>query len=395
MKTYNVELTFKDNSDYSFWIETLKKQRDVFNTCSPLIFNLPQRNSLKLNHDAVYQTARNLYPEFPSQFIIKTEQELTSNYKTILSNKHKVVKPVEKKNLSLRLDKRCYSKFTPQSIFLISSTKNKRVEATLNLYPQVEPLFKLYRTTDPLIFARDNRLFLSVTFDIPLLKEKDSSVVGIDLGMRRLVVTSEGKAISGKEFLKEKRKIRYLKRCLQSKGTKSSKKHLKKERNHEANFSKNYINLLVNEVLKTEKSILVLEDLTKIKEKTKLNKNGYKRTSHNNRMSQIPFFMFKNILTYKAQHIGKRVETVNPAFTSQNDHRGHKRGLRQGCRYYAVDRVVLDADWNASINIAQRYSKHPESTRLPVDGGLALTGRLMLTNQTQLGLSRNCKLDDL
>jgi len=100
--------------------------------------------------------------------------------------------------------------------------------------------------------------------------------------------------------------------------------------------------------------------------------------------------MLLSILTYKAPLKGKVVKTVNPAFTSQNDYRGFEKGERKGCRYYASDGVVLDADWNASINIAKKYTLkqeinkiyHPISFSSPLDGGLNLLGRLLSTSQS-------------
>jgi len=54
--------------------------------------------------------------------------------------------------------------------------------------------------------------------------------------------------------------------------------------------------------------------------------------------------------------------------TSQDDYRGLGKGIRKGCRYYAVDGKVLDADGNASCNIAKRYSKHLSSFFPAMDG---------------------------
>jgi len=107
-------------------------------------------------------------------------------------------------------------------------------------------------------------------------------------------------------------------------------------------------------------------------------------------LSQAPFYLFKEILTYKALLLGKKVKTVNPAYTSQNDHRGLERGKRKGCRYYASDGVVFDADWNASINIARKYTLkqeinkiyHPISFSPPLDGGLNFLGRVSSTTQS-------------
>ena len=88
----------------------------------------------------------------------------------------------------------------------------------------------------------------------------------------------------------------------------------------------------------------------------------------------------KQILTYKAQALGKRVETVPPEYTSQEDCRTSERsGVRRGCRYICNDGIVFDADWNASVNIAKRYlkCKHSDSFALPFDGILNLTDRVL------------------
>ena len=98
----------------------------------------------------------------------------------------------------------------------------------------------------------------------------------------------------------------------------------------------------------------------------------------------MPFYLLLEILSYKALLKGKKVVTINPYNTSQDDYRGIEKGIRKGCRYYASDGKVFDADWNASINIATRYSKrkeamsikHPVSFKEPIDGSLNLTGRL-------------------
>ena len=86
-------------------------------------------------------------------------------------------------------------------------------------------------------------------------------------------------------------------------------------------------------------------------------------------MSQVPFYEFKERLTTKATLVGRRVESVSPAYTSQTDSRTGKRdGKRHGCRYYCSDGIVFDADWNAAVNIAKR-GKHPfSSSELPLSG---------------------------
>lgn len=380
MKTYNLRLIL-NQPEKDHWVALLKKQAEIYNYISTIKYceQIPQ--SLKLIHDRVYHACRKSFLDVPSQIIIKTEQEVKAAYATAKSNKHVLKGPITKKKLSLRLDKRLYSKLTPHSIFLTSNTKRKRTCADFVLYDKVSELFSKYKALDPLVFCRDSELYLSVTFDITELPVLSEDALGVDLGMHRLAVTSDGVVYSSKEYLKNKRKIRYLKKQLQKKNTKSSKRHLKKIRRKEHNVSKNSIHHLANDILKTDKSIIVLEDLTKIKYQTSKTDKGFKRTKHNRRMGQIPFYMIKQILSYKAPHLGKRVETVNPKDTSKLDCRGLENGVRKGCRYYGIDGVVLDADWNAAINIAKRYSKHPISFKVPLDGTLNLVGRLLSTSQ--------------
>ena len=66
---------------------------------------------------------------------------------------------------------------------------------------------------------------------------------------------------------------------------------------------------------------------------------------------------------------------VDPRFTSQLDSRtGRKDGERKGRRYYGQDGVVLDADYNAAINIAKR-TKLPASFAVSLDGTLNFRGQ--------------------
>ena len=342
----------------------------------------------KLIHDANYHECRRLFPDCPSQIIIRAKDSVYATYKTAKSNHHlsKMEEPAEQTNLSIRLDKRLYTFLDNYQIKL--TTTGKRIVCDLEQYDKFEELFKTYSICDPLIYFKDNQFWLAASFEIPTPTHVENSYLGVDLGLRRLVTTSEGLAIDDKQFLKEKRRLRYQKRMLNSKSkttdSSSAKKKLKKLKRKERNKNKNLCHLLANEILKTDSNTIVLEDLSSLK-KSKLKKKNYKNSkSSKNRLSQMPFYMLLEILSYKAPLKGKRVVTVDPAYTSQNDYRGVKRGERKGCRYYASDGKIFDADWNASINIAQKYAnikeakgvKHPVSSSEPLDGKLNLLGRL-------------------
>ena len=369
--TYNVELETNDAPIIPF----LEQVQEIFNFVSKLVFDNKPSLSLKLVHDLCYYKTKNKFPDVPTQLIIKCQQDVMSAYKSIKSNKHKLKEPIKKDKLNLRLDKNLCSKFTQTSIKINIGTGARRPTFNFKLYPKIEELLKNHTTCDPILFSRKGKTYLSIPFEVPSIQPKDDSILGVDLGMRRLFVTSDGDCLKSTEYLKQKRKIRYLKRILQAKGTKSAKRHRSKLKKKEQNFSKNYCHHMANQILKTDKSIIVMEDLSKIKTK----KSKYQNL---NAKSQIPFYTLLSILTYKAPRVAKQVVTVNPSFTSQDDCRRLERGERKGCRYYAVDGVIFDADYNASMNIANKYSEHPISFKLPLDGSLNLLGRLLSTNQS-------------
>ena len=371
--SYNIELNM-NNEMFLYWQALLKQSRNAYNDCCSLLVTDNVPLNLKSVHDCVYNYLRTKYVLIPAQGIIKIYKDVISALRSIKGNKHKDNDNPIKKGLNLRLDKRMYSNLDVNGIYLSSGMRNHRTKVNFILYDKVIDLFKNYKTLDPLIFIRNNRIFLSIPFEVNSKPLKDNTTVGVDMGIKRLFVTSDGIAFADKQYLKKRREIRYLKRCLKDKNTKSAKRHLKKIRHRERNISKDMCYKASKALLdNTKSSIIIMEDLSKIKKNTSKTKDGYKRKGHNNMLSQVPLYKFKEILTYKAQLVGKQVETVSPIYTSQTDCRTGKRdGKRQGCRYYCKDGKVLDSDWNASVNIAKR-SKHPFSINdIPIDGKLKI-----------------------
>lgn len=375
--TYNIELKFQNQQDKSKWMELLSVSTEAWNDCAQYIFENDTTLNIKAVHNEVYGWMREAYPSLPAQAVIRIYREVIASLRTIKSNKQKPKEPPFRKFLSMRIDKRLYSNLNGDGISLSGITKGRKVHVGFVLFPKAIELFKNCETSDPLIFERDGKLFLSVPFIVPTIPPSNDTCIGVDLGVRRFITTSEGKCLIDSAYNGRRRRLRHLRRQLQSKGTKSARRHLKKLGRKEYNSSKNQMYLASKFILDgTKAGVIVMEDLARIKTDTSRTKEGYKRKGHNRRISQVPFHNFKEILTYKAQLVGKRVETVSPMWTSQIDSRTGKRdGTRKGCRYYCTDNQVLDADWNAAVNIGLR-SKHPVSKRLPIDGKLLLAGRL-------------------
>lgn len=373
--TYNIKLETECQDHYDLLHSTLLEHQKVWNHISTFVFNNKCFDK-KLIHDKNYHNCRSIFPDAPSQIIIRAKDSVYATYKTIIKN-HQfdiMTEPANQTNLSLRLDKRLYT-FLPDNKIKLTTT-DKRVICSYNPYDKFSELLSKFTLCDPLIFMRDNQLWLAVSFDVPNPVLIENSCIGVDLGINRPFTTSEGISIKDKKFLKEKRQLRYLKRVLNSKykTTKSgsAKKKLEHLKRKEHNKNKNQTHLMVNHILKTKSNVIVIEDLSNIKQSTKMSKR------FNNKHSQVSYHFLKQILSYKALLIGKEVVTVDPAYTSKNDYRQVERGIRKGCRYYATDGKVFDADWNAAINIANRYAnaKIRKGVDLPVSFSEPLDGKL-------------------
>lgn len=369
--TYNAELRFKDKVDYDYWSNILDMVRLAYNECANILELDKTHLDLKSVHNAVYYSLRKEFPIIPSQGIIKIYKECISAFRSINSNGYIEHKIPTKKNYSMRLDKRLYSKLSVDSISLCSEKSNHRAVAEIIKFPRLVELFKRYLTKDPIIFKRNGVFYLSISFDVPEIPPQNDNCIGVDLGVRRFAITSDGIMFNDKEYNARRRKLRYLKRCLQKKRTKSARNHKRKLAVKEAKQSTDMCYKMANAIIKsTDASIIVLEDLCNIKYTTSKNKVGFKNINHNRRMAQVPFYKFKQILSYKALLNRKRVETVSPFMTSQTDCiTGKKDGIRKNRRFYCKESVVLDADWNAAVNIAKK-SKHPFSFKIPLDGTL-------------------------
>ena len=361
--TYNTKLLAESQEDFNNLKSLLEHHRLVFNIASKLQFT-ESKNSIVILHSKVYHPTRKQFPDINSQVIIKAEQECLASYRSAKSNKHKLKSPIEKKNLSIRLDKRLYSFPTEKSIKITTSTGKK--EFKFQLYPKLIELLKKYKYSDPLIYENNGELFIALPFENkPKEQVKQKLALGVDLGIRRVAACSDGRIIIDRKFNGNKRKLIHLKNNLKSSGTKSAIKHLNKLKHKEHNINKNQTHLVANEILKTTADTIVLENLKGIK--AKKHKFQNKRT-----ISQVPLFELRRILTYKAENIGKHVILVSPAYTSQTDSfSGLREGVRRGCRFYAKSGVVYDADLNAARNIGNR-------SKLPVSYGNILDGQAVV-----------------
>lgn len=412
-------LVFENQKVRDFWKGQMLLVKDCYNFISKIAFDEKTPLGLKAFHKRMYKAAREAFPELPSQMCIKIYKQVLANYKTVKDQEEKekrekereknrkkkgkkneqstgpvvevadsvqeeeneefLTEPIKMKNPCVGLDKRLYSGMTQRSIKLSSGDFGKRSQVDFVLYPKFVEMASQYRMCDPNLKYDEKKddFFLCVPFLTIAPTPLPEEYMGIDLGIKRAATLSDGSAYSDKEYLSRRRRIRHNKSVFRKHKRKShsARAKLKKNSRRETNISDNQSHLLANWIISHDATVFVMEDLSRIKRTTSKTKKGFKRKRHNNMMSQVAFYKLKQILTYKAPLLGKRVETVSPHDTSQMDCRSQSiEGCRRkGCRFYTADGMVFDADWNAAINICNR--KHPTPFRLPLDGRLNFVGR--------------------
>jgi IS605 OrfB family transposase len=172
--------------------------------------------------------------------------------------------------------------------------------------------------------VRDKCIFLNITIKKDIKEQNilgKDGIIGIDLGMNFLAVTTNSNQEStfyGGGKTKYKRWL-YAKqrRKLQSLGTRSAKRKLKRLSGRERQFVKNTNHCIAKNIVAKAKEkytnpIIVMEDLRNIR------KNGKKSPKkHRSNLNKWAFYQLQQFIEYKALEQGIPVFYVDPKYTSQ------------------------------------------------------------------------------
>lgn len=186
---------------------------------------------------------------------------------------------------------------------------------------------------------------------IPMTKQMEvdpsdagyTHVVGIDRGLRFLATTYDEKGkttfYSGEEIMAKRKSFADVRAELQSKGTKSAKRALKRISGRENRWMSD-VNHRITKALVSEYgkgTLFVVEDLTGIS----FAEANQRSVDGNRELHSWAFFQFGQYLEYKAKLAGAEVLEVSPKYTSQ---RCPKCGrIRKANRHHDTHEYVCDA----------------------------------------------------
>ncbi|CAG0904199.1 unnamed protein product [Darwinula stevensoni] len=212
------------------------------------------------------------------------------------------------------------------------------------------------------IIESNGRWFVSIQTEreceVPVHPEQQRELA-LDLGARKdfaLAISQDGAMVKTlNAYRKAEGRLRHLQRCLsrKKKGSKNRKKaRYKVARCHQkvANQRKDFLHKVSN-ILTRDYGVIIVEDL-KVKDMTKAKVNPRQK---NKAILDQGWFMFRQLLEYKAEWRGGLVVTIDPAHTSTTCNAcGHRdtenRKSPDKFQCVACGHTML-ADQNAAINI--------------------------------------------
>lgn len=206
------------------------------------------------------------------------------------------------------------------------------------------------------LIYRNGVLYLAVVVDAPEeTPYEPKRVLGVDFGIENLATDSTGQNFSGRKVDEVRQHYASLRGRLQSCGTKSAKRHLKrlsgKERRFKRDANHGIAKALVAKAKRTE-SLIALEDLEGIRERTRV--SWLQRERH----SKWAFAQLRTFVEYKAKMAGVPVAVVDPRNTSRECPdcgavSKRNRPERNLFRCVSCGRSG-PADYIAALNIARR-----------------------------------------
>ena len=320
--------------------ETISQYFQAYKFCLDKGFELHTSNKRKL-HNATYRRLRKDYPKIPSALLQTVRDVASENLK---ATKLKI-KP-NPKNKFIRFDKRTFSF---KNGIVSVSTVNGRKKFQIQI-PKYFEKYQNWKCNSSVLVLKNNQLWLNMIFKNDFVPIQPKTVLGLDRGINNIVVTSDNEFYNSKQLKNVKGKYQYLKGVLQSKGTRSAKRKLKKLSGKEKRFVRDVNHCLSKQIASKDYDSFAIEDLKNIR---KIKNKGRK---FNRKLGGWSFCQLENFLTYKAEEYGKTVLKVEPTHTSQtcskcgHTEKSNRKGRLFKCKSCGFE---LDADLNASRNIAK------------------------------------------
>lgn len=305
-------------------------------------------NRVALHHLCYYWIRENI-PSLGSQMICNAIKKVCSSYKVLKIKKSQDVPVIFfKESGSVHYDKRIYSiKDKTLSLF----TVNSRIKCSFGTGDFQLSYLEQGVVKEAELIRKGKRWFFNVVLDLPDIEiKKERKILAVDVGENNLATTSNGTIYGGGKLKHKRDKFLARRAKLQSNGSRSAKRCLKRvsgrERRHVKETNHIISKSIIEEAIKSDAKIIVLEDLTNIRKRIK----GNKRIR--SRLHRWAWYELQQFVEYKAQANGINVVYVNPAYSSQVCSKCDCLGFRHKHLFKCSNcGSYQHSDCNAAINL--------------------------------------------
>lgn len=335
-----------DEAQHSLLLRTMERFNEACNDVAEVAYQNRLANNWAL-HRLVYYRIREQYG-LSAQMTVRTIGKVVEAYK-----RDKNIKPVFKPHGAMVYDERILSWKGLEHASILTLQGRILVPIRMGEYQKAR-MDRLRGQADLLL--RDGVFYLAATIEAPegtLIDPFDT--LGVDLGLKYLAYDSDGESYSGAEVDTKREKMAKLRAELQSCGSKSAKRHLKKL-SGKMNRYRSDVNHCISRRLvakaKDTRRRIALEDLRGIHGGVTV------RKAQRSRLHSWGFYQLRSFVEYKARLAGVPVVAVYPRGTghicpvcgcNEGANRPDRDSFRcVGCGYAGP------ADHVAAINIAAR-----------------------------------------
>jgi len=347
-------------------LETMRQYSDSVQEVIDYGYNLHTSDKREL-HDLTYYTIRS-HIKLPSQLVISSRDvacAILKKYNT---------RPIVKEYMAIRYDHRSFS--IKNNVVSLSSI-NGRIKIPITI-PEYFDKYKDYEVRCANLFVRKDKMFLNIV----VAKEVDvnndfcgnGKIVGVDFGINNIAVTSEKQFFKG--VVSKLNKFQRLRSSLQSKGTKSAKRHLKRLSGRQTRFMTDANHCISKRIVGNlgKGDTIVMEALEGIR-------NRSRGKTMNRLLSNWSFYQLNFFIKYKSVQKGIQTIEISPRYTSKTcnrcgevysirpKHRGFFKCLH--CNY------TCNADLNASFNIRKRLKPLVNSRGLFVNKPIVASNNII------------------
>lgn len=331
------------NEQVTLLLETIKEANAVCDVISNVAWQDKIFNNFKLHHK-IYHSHKATF-QLSSQMLIRQIAKVTDAYKLDKKTK-RTFRPLG----SIAYDSRIMTYKTNNVVSLWCIGGRQKINFVCH-----NPDYMPYIKGEADLVYKKGKFYLFQTVDVPEEDVEDvEDFVGCDFGLTDIVVTSDGVKHSADGLNKYREHRQKVRSSIQSKGTRNSRKLLKrlsgKEKTHASIVNHTIAKSIVQSAKEQGKGIAI-EDLTGIRFTSK-KRNKKFRT----KLGKWNFSMLRQYIEYKALLNGVKCIAVPPAYTSQTcstcNHIGKRTNKVFKCTNTNCKVDSIDADFNAAQNIS-------------------------------------------